>query len=251
MEEVPVIGIASVFAPPQNRGKGYAGSMMQLLSKRIPELTGGRGFSVLYSDVGPKFYAQNGGWMPTDAFEIVLPTTTAFVDTLHVEALNLIQAEDCIDKDVQFLKNEFVGTADSTFVQMIPQHSELEWATIRDREATQHLNLPISESVGAKFSSSDGWGYIIWFKEYKESSLTILRLREPSNDGGLRGLFQAAVEEAKRSGLSQVTIWGPSPRIEKVTGIERATRKTAIPALLYIGEEKDVIWRSIEKLGWC
>ena len=225
--------------------------MMQLLSKRIPELTGGKGFSVLYSDVGPKFYAQNGGWKPADAVEIVLPSTTTFVDTLPVETLNLERAEVCMDKDAQLLKEEFIGVADRTVFQMIPQHDELEWATVRDRQATQHLNLEISESVGAQFSSSDGWGYIIWFREYKESSLTILRVREPSYDGALRGLLEAAVEEAKRLGLQKVTIWGPSARMEEVGGVKRIPRKMAIPALLYAGDEENVTWQSIEKLGWC
>ena len=225
--------------------------MMQLLSKQLRESTGGKGFSVLYSDVGPKFYDQNGGWQSVDGVEIILPSTTTFVDTFPVENLNIEEAENCIDEDVQRLKNEFVGIAEKTNLQLIPQHSELEWATVRDQEAKKHLSLQVSDFVGAKFSSPDGWGYILWFREYKESSLTVLRLREPSNDGGLRGLLQAAVDEAKRSGLSKVTVWAPSPRTEKVTGVQRVTRKTAIPALLYLGEEENVAWQSIEKLGWC
>jgi hypothetical protein len=225
--------------------------MMQLLSKRIQETTGGRGFSVLYSDVGPKFYDQNGGWKPVDAVEIILPSTTTFLDTFPVEILKIKEAESCIEEDVRCLKNEFVGNAERTTFEMIPQHSELEWATIRDQEATKPLNLQVSEFVGAKFSSPDGWGYILWFREYNESSLTVLRLREPSNDAGLRGLLRAAVDEAKRSGLSKVTIWTPSPRTEKVTGSEGVTRKKAIPALLCPGEEKNVTWQRIEKLGWC
>jgi len=251
LEEVPVIGVASVFTASKNRGKGYAGTMMQLLSKRIREITGGRGFSVLYSDVGPEFYDQNGGWKPVDAVEIILPSTTTFVDTVPVEPLKIEEAENCIDEDVRCLKNEFVRNAGRTTLQMTPQHSELEWANVRDQDATNHLSLQVSDLVGAKFSSPDGWGYILWFREYKESSLTVLRLREPSNDGGLRGLLQAAVDEAKRSGLSKVTIWTPSPRMEKVTGLKRVTRKLAIPALLYLGEEENVEWQFIEKLGWC
>jgi len=225
--------------------------MMQLLSKRIREITGGRGFSVLYSGIGPKFYDQNGGWKPADAVEMNLPNTTTFLDTLPVENLDIKEAENYIDQDVRCLKNEFVANAERTTMQMIPQHSELEWATTRAQEETKHLNLEVPEVVGAKFSSPDGWGYILWFRQYRKSSLSVLRLREPSNDAGLRGLLQAAVDEANRSGLSKVIIWTPSPQTEKVTGLERVTRKTGIPALLCLGEDEDVTWQRIEKLGWC
>lgn len=41
--------------------------------------------------------------------------------------------------------------------------------------------------------------YILWFHEYKESSLTVLRLREPPPDARLRGLVDAVMSEARRS----------------------------------------------------
>ena len=225
---------------------------MRLLSQRVREMTDGRGFSVLFSDVGPVFYAKNGGWNVCDATELVIPSiSTTFSDTSPVESLSLKQAEDCINDDVKILKEEFLGDPEFTIIQMIPQHTELEWATLRDKQAAQYLLHEEPNVVGVKVSSPKGWGYVLWFHEHKESSLTVLRLREPPTDDGLRGLLGAAISEAKKSAFQKVTIWSPSERLENVAGIKKVVRKSALPGLLYFGEEEKVHWRTIEKLGWC
>ncbi|RDB20810.1 Lysine acetyltransferase [Hypsizygus marmoreus] len=100
-KEVPCNGIASVFTPPPNRGKGYAKHMMRLLHWVIADLSrlpafpeawgapppqvphaGGGWFSVLYSDVGKEFYSQCGpvpeqeGWIVIDAFSTTFDIAT-------------------------------------------------------------------------------------------------------------------------------------------------------------------------------
>ena len=250
LEEVSVIGIASVFTPDQNRRKGYAGSMMRLMSERIREGAGGRGFSVLYSDVGTEFYAKNGGWKIGDESELVISCIHDFEEALPLEMLTLEQAKDCIEADVELIKKELVGETDLTVIQMVPQHVELEWATTRDQYGARYLNVKETEHVGAKVCSGDGWGYVLWFHEYKESTLIALRLREPPTDAGLRSLIQVLVTEARRSGLKHVAVWSPSERLEKVSGIKKSTRNSSLPAVLYLGDDS-IHWRTPEKLGWC
>lgn len=79
----------------------------------------------------------------------------------------------------------------------------------------------------------------------------MLRLREPSTDVGLIGLLDAAVLEARRSGVKHVTIWSPSERLENVTCVKKTLRKDALPGLLYLDVEENIHWQGIEKLGWC
>jgi predicted GNAT family acetyltransferase len=50
--------IASVFTTPENRGKGYASRMMELVLKSCKE--SGCIASILYSDIGPVFYTRLG-----------------------------------------------------------------------------------------------------------------------------------------------------------------------------------------------
>jgi hypothetical protein len=251
VEEAPVIGVASVYTPAQNRGKGYCGAMMRLLSQRVRSLTGGRGFSVLYSDIGPDFYNKNGGWRTCDAVQVIIPSSKSFDDASSVELLTLQSAKDTIDKDIELLKDEIHCEDDWTTIQMIPQHSELEWAVIGDKHSVQHLNMEESGFVGATVGSAEEWGYILWFHERKEDCLTILRLRHPPSDLALKGLIGAALVEARKSGLGKVKLWSPSERVERVSGIEKVARSDSLPCLHYFNEEETVRWRSIEKLGWC
>src|ERR1700737_3030672 len=214
VEEVPVIGVASVYTPAQNRGNGYAGIMMKLLSERVRSLYGGIGFSVLYSDIGPTFSAKNGGWHTCDAVEVSIPASVIFDDATSVELFTLQEAGNYIDNDVELLKEEFNGEVDRTTMQMIPQHSELEWANLRDKLLAKHLNLRDLEFVGEKGGSGNAWGYVLWFHDQKESSLTILRLRDPTSDVELKGLIGAALEEARKTGLGKGKIGSPRERGE-------------------------------------
>ena len=93
-EEVFGYGIASVYTPPQNRGKGYARHMMSLLHwvlapySSLPPFQekwgslppsvascGNASFSTLYSDIGPEFYRNCGpdegsdGWVVREPVE--------------------------------------------------------------------------------------------------------------------------------------------------------------------------------------
>ena len=222
--------------------------MMQLLSERTPEMTGGKGFSVLYSAIGPRFYVENGGWKCYDAHELVISIAKAFEDTKSVKLLNLKQAEDWIDKDVQKLVKEFdLKVVDYTTIHMIPQHSQLEWSTVRDTLFSEHLDLKPPVYVGARVNSADGWGYILWSHEYRQSSLKVLRLREPSSNAALRGLLQEATAEAKRFGFKNVSIWSPTERLERISGIEKETREAALPCLLPRSWDENVNWVNIER----
>lgn len=53
--EEPAVLIASVITPPAHRGNGYASAMIEEYFRRHPEQN-----SVLYSDIGPRFYERFG-----------------------------------------------------------------------------------------------------------------------------------------------------------------------------------------------
>lgn len=240
---------------------------MQLLSRRLREITGCQGFSVLYSDIGPRFYDKNGGWKSVDAFELELKASNVFLEIETPTSISLERAKEGIERDARRVSEEFATLAecDATVVQLIPQYGELEWAHMRGKHAAERFKVEVGDIVGAEVStpSDEDWGYILWFHEFKESSLTVLRLREPASDSSLLGLLQVALDGARRCHLSKVTIWTSSRRLETLTGCQIASRTSSLPSLLFLGaregtdsndqgsETQELVWRNIEKLGWC
>lgn len=136
---------------------------------------------------------------------------------------------------------------DSTTIHMIPQQSQLQWCTVRDTLFSQHQGLRAPEYVGACIYTVDGWGYILWSHDHRQSSLKVLRLREPSSNAALRGLLQEATAEAKSFGFKKVSIWSPTNRLERVCGIEKETREFGLPCLLPRSSDEDVNWINIER----
>jgi len=250
LKEVPVLGIASVFTPAKNRGKGYAATMMKMLADKIKteKVTG---FSVLWSDVGPNFYVKRGGWMPADGTQVVFPSTMNFDEDVPLVKLTLEQAKAIMEVDVESIKQKMAHLeTDNTIIRMVPQHAELEWCVTRDRYMAKHMNVNQSEHVGAFICSGSDKGYVLWFHEWKDSALIALRFQEPATEREARGLLRALVDEARATGLKTIAIWSPSDRIEKLTGVNRSERDQSLPAVLYFGDAS-VHWENPEKLSWC
>ncbi|KAM3508985.1 hypothetical protein MY10362_000870 [Beauveria mimosiformis] len=74
--DVVAHGVASVFTEQGHRSRGYAGRMMALLgaelARREAALPGAARFSVLFSDIGPRFYA-NHQWNPMGNTHLAFP----------------------------------------------------------------------------------------------------------------------------------------------------------------------------------
>ncbi|KAI0674402.1 hypothetical protein C8Q78DRAFT_967627 [Trametes maxima] len=152
VREVTAYGIASVYTPPRNRGKGYAKYMMRLLHwalaprSALPpsfpaewgappddELLRSAGvangqFSVLYSDVGRDFYQAAGlgpstkdGWVVHGALETskLIGSSTVASTTEKTPDLNIqiLSEEDVIalyDRDTIWIKDDLSRIAGDT-----------------------------------------------------------------------------------------------------------------------------------------
>ena len=116
---------------------------------------------------------------------------------------------------------------------MKPQPAELECWRLREGFSTQQFNFQEPKEVGACTPGVD-WGYILWFHDWKESNLTVLRLRETLSDERVVALLHAAATEAQQYKLNKV--WDPSERLERLLGIKSVARSRGLPALLCLGE---------------
>jgi len=134
-------GIASVFTPAHNRGKGYASHMMRLLhwalaprsaldGSLFPEEWGkppsrpvygtSSAFSVLYTDVGEAFYRNCGSTPNSTGWQVVSPIDTVFnIQNLHSQ---LVPSDP---DDIEWLfESEAVQVWDTDSQQMMQDLSQ-------------------------------------------------------------------------------------------------------------------------------
>ena len=146
LESATGYGIASVFTPERNRGKGYARRMMQLLHwvlaprANLPpfpeswgappvESFGDATVSVLYSDIGEHYYANAGpdetakGWITRD------PVSTMFEVPLDQPRLDtsalLLSERECLEmweKDSARIRSSFPTVAKGVGFSFLPEN---------------------------------------------------------------------------------------------------------------------------------
>ncbi|KAJ9617391.1 hypothetical protein H2204_013813 [Knufia peltigerae] len=286
LERVRAHGIASVYTRPEYRGKGYAGRMMADLGKRLetwgqPEQQRSP-FSVLFSDIGPNFYAKHG-WNVFPSNHIHLApvdrltydtTRTALpvVEDLTLSDLQQIPAADYLE---QRLLAQSRDNPDSTFVSIRPDMAHFIWHFVRDEFQTKLLGKGDPKIKGA--IHRDTGIALVWCRVYaaqeKDFQLHILHSivpdsvrNSPKAQAAMAALLLRAQLEANLYGMTAgVEVWDPSDltisaaqhlrgeeqgRVEVVTRDKEhlcSLRWTANPS----GQDQDLVWLANEKYAWC
>lgn len=288
IKDVITHGIGSVFSPPEHRGKGYAGRMMQELGRRLRTWQTSEKtdclFSILYSDIGKKFYA-NHGWEPFPSSHISVPAAAEpplvaklpSVRDLHVEDLSGLCAQD-----VAMLRQSMVDSpADGkTRVAIVPDIDTIRWHHSREEFVGEEFygNNPVVK--GAIFGEEKGkrvWCYWtrMWYNTDKSSSkgntLHILRLviEDDVVPGTVVPAIAALIARAQREAagwhMAEVEAWSPTPEVVAAAQLldpaaELVERDTeSIASLQWYGEPPAgsraivdaVEWVGNEKYGWC
>lgn len=287
-------GIASVYCDPRYRGRGYASRLMKELSKVLPhwQLKSSTKCvaSVLFSDIGKKFYAALG-WRPFPSHHIEFdagvaegPTTTA-TSILAYQLGRLCEADEamCRKAMARPSKNENVR------FMILPDHEHMLWHHRKEEYVSQKLfgRQPVVKGALAGQPGNRVWA--VWthrfygspYEESSDNTLYILRLvienqailgRQPYRESGentsrcapveeLKDVLLAAQAEATEWGLQHVKLWDPSPQVEeliKQTGIrhrQENRNEEGIRCLQWYGEghgkENSLDWIGKEKYSWC
>jgi hypothetical protein len=289
VKETITHGIGSVFCNPEYRSKGYAGQMLRevgpaLNNWQTDKKVEGREectFSILYSDIGKKYYAKHG-WLPFPSTHISFPPSPASA-TINGHT-NGTQAEPAILKDAdiealctldeQYIRRELVGAKDGkTHVALIPDYATMQWHILREDFMTSRIFSKSPTTRGAIAGSPGNRVWAIWTRSFygpvdkveSGNTLHILRLViEDENDvqgnvEKLRGIVKIAQKEAAEWKLVGVEIWNPTPVVKDIVsqlGLEHSEverEEESIPSLMWYGEGSgdDVVWAGNEKFGWC
>ena len=299
VEEGVVHGVGSVFSPPEFRGQGYAGRMMRELGEKLRgwqvedvDVDGKRGEekvigSVLFSDIGKKFYARSGWEAFPSAHVAVAPREGAGEGLPEVRLLKAEDLPELCEVDEGLVRARLEKQkGEKTAVALLPDIATMRWHHAREDFVATELfgKTPVIKGAVAGKEGERVWCYWtrVFTKPAKEPPvLHILRLvvEDPNFDDfgpasssspspsqlqlpttkAIAAVFAAAQQQAKEWGMSEVMMWNPSSTTlaaarlldEKAEMVEREAE--SIASLLWYGEEgwRDVRWVDCEKFVWC
>lgn len=273
-------GIGSVFGPPAYRGKGYPSRMMKEMGEILKtwqvdsKIPGQQTcpFSILYSDIGKKYYSKFG-WASYPSSHIAFPPTSN-TPTSPTTPLGYEDLPALCKADETYIRRDLEAVKDSkTHVATLPTFDVMQWHHMREDFVTRKLFSKPPTIKGA--ISSGPVGSRIWAiftrtfygpvgDPKSRNTLYILRLvvedktDSEENAKKLEGILQLAQKEAKEWQLGSVSLWNPCDltkslirRIEiQHTEVDRESE--SIAALMWYGDAKEeVVWDANEKYGWC
>jgi len=285
LQKVTSHGIGSVYCRPEYRGKGYAGTMIKELGKKLetfqqPKESKGR-FSVLYSDIGPKFYARHG-WRPFPSTHISLKTidNAGEYHQRRAEITPLPHVKDLKYQDlvalplISNLEDKLVNISSAnpskTFVAFQPDMRNLQWHFMREEFLAESLDREKPQVKGA-VDQNTGIA-LIWVRTYSEDSsdwhLSVLYVHIPESvvhtdetRKSLSALLLRAQYEAHIWDMADgVEVWDPRREVveaaqaiaygHEVQVISRDQEH--ICSLKWNGSDAgDVVWLANERYAWC
>jgi hypothetical protein len=282
-------GIGSVFSQPKYRGKGYAARMLRELAPILktwqidPSIAGREScpFSILYSDIGPKYYSKFG-WEVHPSTHISLPSSSSSSPTLPSSSstTKLLAYPDlpqlCALDEQKIRKDLAASSKDGKIhVALIPSYDQMQWHHKREDFVTQKLFSKSPTIKGCLSGPPGSRIWAIWTRAYygplsdpnSGNTFHILRLvledesNTEQNVESTKDILEAARAEAKEWSLEEVDLWNPSQVVKELvrkTGLEHEVierKEESIASLMWYGEgggtADDIRWCANEKFGWC
>ncbi|KAJ4986686.1 lysine acetyltransferase [Stagonosporopsis vannaccii] len=290
LQEVVSHGIGSVFCGQHLRKRGYAQRMMMELGKTLRTHQTDEQeclFTILYSDIGKKFYADFG-WEPFPSSHIALPASSA-MPPANLPTARPLYADDLpdlckIDEELIRRSLESRTKGSKTAVALVPDVETVQWHHAREEFVSQEIHGKVPQVKGAIVGDEVGkrvWCYWtrVWYNEdvvmVKGNTMHILRLVvEDDVLGGQAGsmserhtvaiaaLLAFAQREAEEWKTEHVELWSPSATaVAAGQTLDKSTKvidrdAESIASLLWYPEHEGAAadhleWISNEKYAWC
>lgn len=291
VEDVATHGVGSVYCRPEFRGKGYAKRMLEELGTKLDtwnmekEPRGRALFTILFSDIGKKFYAQFG-WRPFQSSHFALPPLAkndvpndagagaGKIRDLYAED---VQTRMCNDTVLAKLRDQMRAASQKSTgakVAIVPNFDHFVWHWAREEFFAQnmfsHRSAPVIKGAG----NEDARVYCAWNRNFGEAPednvLYILRWvyddptspeEEQTLVQAMAGILRRAQLEAHEWNMHTVEFWNPTPLLQKAVALLDPDaqvvhrEKSSISSLRWTGAEqglgKDVEWFLNEKYTWC
>jgi hypothetical protein len=240
-------------------------------------------FSVLFSDIGKRFYAQFG-WKPHPSSHFALSPISEGEYSSQIKAATLLDVRVLRPDDVQrcMCNSEVVEKERETLrvaslgspgpkVAIVPDFDHYLWHWAREEFYAQklHSDREIPNVKGA--GNDEANVYCAWNRVFssipEENTLYILRwvYNEPKSPEetettikAMAGILRRAQLEAHEWGMANVAFWNPTPLLQRAVALLDPTaeithrEKDSIASLRWSGKpEEQVEWFWNEKYAWC
>ncbi|KAN0090029.1 hypothetical protein V8E51_018608 [Hyaloscypha variabilis] len=253
--------------------------MLQLVAEEYSGVEGCVG-TLLFSDIGKRFYSEIGWKVLNGNRHLDLPVTSGKVPALE----GMQQATPLLDGDLKVLCEEdeamirkcmVMDEGAKTSMVIVPDVKHMEWHHMREDFICERLFGNAAKARGAMAGEPRHRVWIIWMRKYDGSPddaeagnvLYILRLviegavigdeREKVKEN-LKAVIGSAQKEAKEWKLSVVRFWDPNPLVRELVKemgldfVEKEREDDGIASLRLnegVGEE-EIEWLANERYAW-
>ncbi|EJD07437.1 uncharacterized protein FOMMEDRAFT_71777 [Fomitiporia mediterranea MF3/22] len=280
-EEVYGYGIASVFTPPNNRGKGYARRLMSFLHWVIaphaslppfpsswgtppPERPGCNNgvFSALYSDIGPDFYASAGpsedtkGWIVREPYSTIWDVPKDLEPISSVRWLNEDSCKEVIERDTELIRKSFPSDPERVTFGFLPNEGVAMFMIFRTEFFAPGQPYAIPDKWGVelppKDSSEESLCFATWSLDVRPPPPTLIVTRIRATKETFPTILSCLFSAARESDMKRVEIWNLPSDLEEVaeqSGGRKEERDEHLNAFKWYGPEKneDLKWVYNEK----
>ncbi|KAL8840006.1 MAG: hypothetical protein Q9170_001490 [Blastenia crenularia] len=235
-------GVASVFCNPDLRRRGFGSRLMKELATILRDFqaeTMEPIGSVLYSDIGKKYYADLG-WhpFPINAHIELDPSTAP--EGPGITRLRSSDLERLCQEDEVMIKKEMSSPSSNgkTRMMLVPDLDHMLWHHKKEEFVCKKLFGKQPHTKGALVGQAGNRIWAIWTHRFygaphdasSENTLYILRLviENQANKGTsqdsqferqveqMRDILLAAKDEAAEWKLHRVMMWGPTPLVSEL-----------------------------------
>ncbi|KAK2605828.1 hypothetical protein QQS21_003782 [Conoideocrella luteorostrata] len=284
VRDVIAYGVASVFTPEEHRRQGYAAKMLSLLGETLSAWQSGEAgsaeFSVLFSDIGRNFYAQQQ-WMPFPSTHLSFATKPFRTDLDN--RLTLITDDNLqtvAELDEQTMRKKIATPPigpHKVRVAILPDFATYEWHLARARCLTSHLLGRTPTVHGAIYTPPGLPNSRIWMlwscdvyggkDKLEENVMHILHFAleddKISNEEltkAFRSIMGVVHNNAHEWFCPKINMWNPDDRtktlVNNLVDLQAdfiVRQKSNITSLRWFGEGpvSEVEWVDNQRFEWC
>ncbi|OQS06645.1 hypothetical protein THRCLA_20323 [Thraustotheca clavata] len=242
--------VASVFTPEKHRKKGYASAMLQafVASQSFQPYI----VSNLYSDIGAKFYTENG-WKLFSSEEIIFPVNQdEEFNVIESSQLYTIDSRAELDEVCELDRKNMMGALKPGQVGILMTSDCIEFYHVKHKYCGKHNHKleVLSTKYGAYTRNQSGiTDYVLWTYNFESTTLDVLKYHAQLDV--LPELIQLMKAEAKEWGLISIRLWPTKEMQLPVNVLDLAQPRSTGLSMLLVKSNNDTNeafeWISNEK----